>query len=460
MIKPAHVRWLWVFAPLIVSIILIGKSIQPGHNWGGDFALYIQQSEYILKGNLHELYELNKFAMDESQYAVGPYLYPTVFPVMLIPVELINGRDFVAMKWLCAFCFLFSIAVFAKMLFNRETPNPLIAMIIAMMAFHSGWVTFTDQVLSDLPFLLFVMLTFLFAEKQASPKDAILTAVFLLAAIFTRDAGVAMFPAIVVLYWSRYKQHNEKSTLLYPVITISLMITGYFLLSGLLPDGGANHRSKIIERLSWDVVTTNLQDNFRLLGEYFHLPGFITWMLLTFFVVGSFVKRKSDFHWIIFLGTYLAIVMVWPHFQGIRFLFPVIPFLLWFVVIGIQHILSTFKRFHYPANIVTGILCAWIVVQEYPVIKKYHTASSNECFTSELEICYEWLRNHGDQNAIIGCNKPTVVRLFTGLNCILSDEAFFKSSQADLLFLPKYLAPEWRQSRLLFDSGQYVVIAK
>jgi hypothetical protein len=53
-----------------------------------------------------------------------------------------------------------------------------------------------------------------------------------------------------------------------------------------------------------------------------------------------------------------------------------------------------------------------------------------------------------------------VVRLFTGLNCILSDEAFFKTSKAGMLFLPKYLAPDWQQSKLLFDSGQYVVLGK
>jgi hypothetical protein len=125
-----------------------------------------------------------------------------------------------------------------------------------------------------------------------------------------------------------------------------------------------------------------------------------------------------------------------------------------------RYVLSQAKLHPHVINGFVGLLSIWILAHEYPAFVRYQTSSSNECYTTELTKCYEWIRANADPEVIIECNKPTVVRLFTGHNCILSDEAFFKNSRAEILFLPKYLAPEWQGSKLLFDSGQYVVLGK
>lgn len=46
---------------MILSGILISLSIDEGHNWGGDFALYINQAMHLVEENfLDEVYETNK----------------------------------------------------------------------------------------------------------------------------------------------------------------------------------------------------------------------------------------------------------------------------------------------------------------------------------------------------------------------------------------------------------------
>jgi hypothetical protein len=178
----------WLLVPLVISALLSYKCIQPGHNWGGDFALYIEQSEAIIQGELCELYELNKYSMDYSQYAVGPYLYPPVFPAMLIPIELWAGRNLMAMKWLCACCFLLGLFICWKLFLNNKTSPAAAGILLSMMAFHSAWVTFTDQVLSDLPFLLFTMLAFYMAERTKNWIGHLLTGIVVLLAMFTRSS--------------------------------------------------------------------------------------------------------------------------------------------------------------------------------------------------------------------------------------------------------------------------------
>jgi len=86
--------------------------IQPGHNWGGDFALYIEQAIALSEGSLNELYEQNKFAMEHSQYALGPFLYPIGFPLILSPFIAVFGLDFMLLKYVVFFFSLGSFVLF------------------------------------------------------------------------------------------------------------------------------------------------------------------------------------------------------------------------------------------------------------------------------------------------------------------------------------------------------------
>ena len=43
-----------------ISLLLVVFVIQPGHDWGGDFAQYIQQAKYVSEGrSLQDLYDWN-----------------------------------------------------------------------------------------------------------------------------------------------------------------------------------------------------------------------------------------------------------------------------------------------------------------------------------------------------------------------------------------------------------------
>jgi hypothetical protein len=94
-------------------------SIQEGHKWGGDFSLYVMQSIAINEGGqLEEVYQQNKFAIDHSTGDFGPYLYPNGFPYLIAPVIRFVGLDFI---WLKIFCSLFFVSCI-PLLFKLFTP--------------------------------------------------------------------------------------------------------------------------------------------------------------------------------------------------------------------------------------------------------------------------------------------------------------------------------------------------
>jgi len=112
--SPVSNRWP-LLAMGFVCLALIAWCIHDGHEWGGDFALYIEQVQAINEGSVGELYAANKYAMDNSDYEVGPYLYPFGFPLLLWPVLKVIGIHFIALKIYCGLFLLLSIPLISAL---------------------------------------------------------------------------------------------------------------------------------------------------------------------------------------------------------------------------------------------------------------------------------------------------------------------------------------------------------
>lgn len=89
---------------MLVVFTLSLLCIDTGHNWSDDFALYISQTQALLEGNTKDLLKANYFAMERSYAHVGPYIYPSGFPILLVPIYLIFGLNFWVLK---VYCLLF-----------------------------------------------------------------------------------------------------------------------------------------------------------------------------------------------------------------------------------------------------------------------------------------------------------------------------------------------------------------
>jgi hypothetical protein len=74
-----------------LSLVIVSSSalallcIHKGHNWGDDFAQYIEQARAINNHSLDSYLQINRYAMDHSDHVVGPYLSPNGFPLLIAP---------------------------------------------------------------------------------------------------------------------------------------------------------------------------------------------------------------------------------------------------------------------------------------------------------------------------------------------------------------------------------------
>ena len=86
---------------LIISavIILIGLfytfTIRDGHNWGGDFSMYINHAKNIVEGID---YQDTGFIINLYGPIISPESYPPVFPLLLSPVYYFFNLNFTVMK--------------------------------------------------------------------------------------------------------------------------------------------------------------------------------------------------------------------------------------------------------------------------------------------------------------------------------------------------------------------------
>ncbi len=100
------VKNLSFFIFIIISYTYMNTS---SHGWGGDFSLYLAQSEAILSGGFDSVYHDNKQMMDSRRQ--GPYLYPNLYPLIISPLLSLNKKaSFYFIK-------LFSIITFSFILF-------------------------------------------------------------------------------------------------------------------------------------------------------------------------------------------------------------------------------------------------------------------------------------------------------------------------------------------------------
>ena len=86
---------------LLYTFIIVGLIpflvISESNNWGGDFALYINQSIGFLEGDLPSLYQEQLFLLKYQR--LGPYLYPMGTSILISPVLFFFGANYNKSIW-------------------------------------------------------------------------------------------------------------------------------------------------------------------------------------------------------------------------------------------------------------------------------------------------------------------------------------------------------------------------
>ena len=413
-------------------------SIHKGHNWGGDFSLYISQAISLTNGETTSLYFENKESMDASEAILGPYLYPYGFPILLSFVYLIFGLNFVAFKLLCTLFFIASLIIIAKIFKASKTPFVYLFILIAI-GFNYKYLTFSDNVLSDFPFMFFSLLSiYLIDKKSTSISHQLIMGSTILFAYMIRDIGILL---LFTLFFYQLSQgifnKRTKWTTLFPYF---IFITGFILLKLNSPNISSNLLSYVNKGMSLKSIQINSIYYAELLGHFifplkisFHL--YIGVFFILFTAIGMYIYRKKYVHFIAYSLVTLAVYIIWPSQQGLRFLFPVLPFLLFFFF---ECLVEIFKKLHL-LKYLTPICLIYLVILSSGNINKTLELSKPHpenyalnAASNEMMGFYNYIKQNTDKQDLIVFFRPRVLRLFTDRNAIfITSYAGVLASKAD-----------------------------
>ncbi|HUF97045.1 MAG TPA: hypothetical protein VMM60_02875 [Ilumatobacter sp.] len=143
-----------------------------GHGSGDDFSLYINQARSLVHGDVGGTLAGNHYAVDNSAWRTfSPYAYPWGLPLLLAPVMAVTGTlswdtgiDYAPLKLVVNITL--AVALIAYFAICRRRMHALGALLLPLFFATNFWfVTHTDQVLSEFPFLMGVMLFVWWADR-------------------------------------------------------------------------------------------------------------------------------------------------------------------------------------------------------------------------------------------------------------------------------------------------------
>ena len=367
---------------ILASGTLSFLTLQHGHDWGGDYALYVNQAQRIVNGGVDELRErntysmLNSSAMQGPSLRIGPFLYPWGVPLLLAPTYALFGDDIQLMKWQNILFLMFSLWV-TYHLFKDSLGERRALALTTLVAFCPPLLLLADTVGSDLPFLFFALWAMLFVQKMLTRRywinptaTAVTTGLIICFAFLIRTNGIFLLGTLgfsqLVLYRDRIRAPitllKERPYELIPYVTFGL---GALLVSLLLPGGSGSHFD-FFSRLTPGKLAYNLMFYFELPAEFYLgtlFPKIIYGLTLPFFGLGVYRRFRQDHHYLFYAILSLILFVLWPPVQGFRFIVSLIPFYLYFIFYGLGHAEARYRGAHQAHRWLVGAFSTVVLVQ-------------------------------------------------------------------------------------------------
>ena len=407
----------------IVCALLIGMfyvaTIRQGHDWGDDFSMYIRHAQNLARG---QPYAETGYIYNPQNPAVGPRVYPPGFPLLLAPVVKVFGLDLRPMKILVTVFFAGSLLVMGS-LFRNVLPTPsYVAALVVIVGLNPFFWEFKDHVLSDLPFLFFVLLSLhLFTQADAPDASrrrqvtlAVMSGVAAYAAYATRSLALTLIPCFIAHDLSRYRRVTANAAVA-SAVAVALAGVQHVIWF---------HDSSYFDQLSNPVSAAqrNVPAYLQSLSDLWE-NGYSGSLRKIAFLAGSALAafgymrslraRVSVFH--LFPVLYLAPVILWPSFQGTRFLIPIVPFYFHYCLLGVGRMDAAAQRRWGTRHAVLVVFLAAVLVSYAGRYSTLQFGPLPEGIAKrESRELFEFVNTSTDPTDIFVFSRPRALALLTG----------------------------------------------
>ncbi len=330
-------------AALVVYVI----TLQNGHVWGDDFAQYIMHAKNLWRGAPYAETGYLQNPVDTEALLVGPKAYPPLAPALFAPIYAAFGLDYRLLKFVQALELCLALgAVWA--LLRQYAPAWITTTVVALVAFHPWTLSAKEMIGSDVLFFGLCFGTLALIEYVARARTHsiplwLLVGAMTYLACATRTVGLALLPVPVVLTHLRTRRAVPASLLAVVVPAVLIAVQRAWL-----PTDQSYIR--MLEVLSPAVIVGNViayaaevsaifangLDRATALG--------VLLIALPFIVRGAWEGLRQWRALELFLVAYVGIVILWPATGGARFLLPLLPALLFYLLDGVRLLLPMEQR--------------------------------------------------------------------------------------------------------------------
>jgi hypothetical protein len=450
--------FLMIFIITLIASLMSISLYSTGQFWWDDFASYILQARAILDGRMAEFVAENGRAIAQSTYPVGPAAYPWGFPLMLAPIYALAGLSITAFKLVNTVAFVAFLVVFYA--YTRQRFNlPLSAALVSVLAFNPSLLKAQDLIQADFAFLLATTASLFLLDLQwrtgRSPAwQKIVLGILIFGSFFLRTNGILLLGPLVLVDFFQWRTNPQPG---YRLISLPyLTFLALFGLSLILFPGG---QSSYFEHYELFFSPARLFENFLF---YLTLPGWLFNGLplsTLFFALtglaclwGIFQKARAELPALAFSLLTMAIFITWPERQGLRFIYPILPFYMVFAAHGLQnlfHRIRPQKTEHRPS---TSLRSAqglpttgnWILDTEHWILptallgtlallslvvsfqradwKLFNREEINGPFDPVSAEMFAYVREQTAADSTIIFFKPRLMKLMTGRYSILVED--------------------------------------
>jgi hypothetical protein len=342
---------------IVIAAIIIAVSIFYFYFTSGDSVVGMlgDDAAYLLQAELYSPWV--KDASPAIDYIQKRSLYPPIYPIVLGMFGA-DSHNIVLASSLTVSLLLLSfliIGYFAYLLTESKYAALLIAL---MLAFLPKSLLFSQDLYSEFLFMCFIYAVFILLNSdKINSEKWLLSALIISLASLTRSIGIGLSCAFIILLIIKRPRYY------FYYISLSCMPFLMWMLSRYALVGNSNYITHLMDNSNviqaydvfsllqnkiiifiqaWARLYTAQSDNTILVNSL--LVMFFTLSIIGFH--SRFVKYKLD---AIFVSIYLLILIIWPYSDYYlieRFIYPIFPVLLIYIVIAIQKLFSQ-KKYQY-----------------------------------------------------------------------------------------------------------------
>ena len=432
-----------VLALLAGVLLLWGFTVTAGHTWGGDFSQYIMHARNLVEGRAYTDtgYIHTAFAF------VGPVAYPPVFPAWLAPVYALYGLDWVALKMVGVASFVLALLCLFLIVRGRIGRWHQLVLFAVLACNPFVW-TLKDKIVSDLPFVFLFLLTLWFLKQRYVRQQdgyhdraqgrwhmALWLGVLLYLVYGTREIGLVFVPAIIVFELYHFRRLSLISLLAMAVFAALAWWQSGFTRAPLdaamqqnLAALAAAQGMQGMAASHIDLIHFNVFDILKQAVRYVSslqdfwpdsetpwvsLASLLAFALTMLFAILGYLRAVlRDFGIMeIVLAGYLLVLFLFGGFQGLRYLIPVMPLILYYAF-----------RTHYTmlfgplrrVMLILGLTFAGSTALVYAASPVYSQTPEQGITSPEAKALLQFVKQSTPQDARFVFNKPRVLSLLTG----------------------------------------------